>query len=157
MENTYIPETSLPLDFDEELDLIIAESAEPDETFLQALNELVSQNKVGNNQLSALTGIDKGEISRYLNGERQVNKKHLCLICIALRLMTCYQKKLFDLLKEPMPCSIGKPTTQELIVKHCMDGCFYNPKYTVAFFLKKQEDAEKKKNAELTSDTEGGK
>ena len=157
MENTYIPETSLPLDFDEELDLIIAESAEPDETFLQALNELVSQNKVGNNQLSALTGIDTGEISRYLNGERQVNKKHLCLICIALRLMTCYQKKLFDLLKEPMPCSIGKPTTQELIVKHCMDGCFYNPKYTVAYCYKLLDAAEKRKTAELTSDTEGGK
>lgn len=157
MENTYIPDTSLPLGFDEELDLIIAESAEPEKTFLQVLNDFVSQKKVGNNQLSALTGIDKSEISRYLNGERQVNKKHLCLICIALRLMTCYQKKLFDLLKEPMPCSIGKPTTQELIVKHCMDGCFYNPKYTVAYCYRLLDAAEKRKTADLTSGTEGGK
>ena len=81
MENTYIPDTSLPLGFDEELDLIIAESAEPEKTFLQVLNDFVSQKKVGNNQLSALTGIDKSEISRYLNGERQVNKKHLCIGC----------------------------------------------------------------------------
>lgn len=157
MENTYIPDTSLPLNIDEELDLVAAESTEPEETFLQVLNDFVSRKKVGNNQLSALTGIDKSEISRYLNGERQINKKHLCLICIALRLMTCYQKRLFDLLKEPMPCSIGKPTTQELIVKHCMDGCFYNPKYTVAYCYRLLNAAEKRKSAELTSGTEGGK
>ena len=91
----------------------------------------------------------------YLNGERQVGKKHLCLICIGVRLMTGQQKRLFDLLKEPMPCSIGKPDTTELIVKHCMDGCYYNEKYTATYLYKLLDAAEKRKSAESTSGMEG--
>ena len=148
MENTYMTDVSLPLDFDEERNLLdavyfIKENAKSEETFLQALNTLVKHKNVGNNQLAEMTGIDKGIISRYLSGERQISRKHLCLICIALRLMTSQQKYLFDLLKEPMPCSIGKPDMQELIIKHCMDGCYYNLKYTVDYYYKLLNRAEK--------------
>lgn len=171
MENTYMSDASFPLDFDEELDLFEAVYFMPEtdhsendstkaenvgeETFLKVLQGFVKCKHVGNNQLADMTGIDKGEISRYLNGERQVSKRHLCLICIALRLMTSQQKRLFDLLKEPMPCSIGKPDIQELIVKHCMDGCYYNLKYTVAYCYKLLEIAEQRKAAELSSSKEG--
>lgn len=151
MENTYIPNTTLPLDLNDELDLVIEDNSNSEETFLQVLNGLVKRRGIGNNQLADLTGIDKGEISRYLNGGRQVNKYHLCLICIALRLMPSRQKRLFDLLKEPMPCSIGKPDTQELIVRHCMDGCYYNEKYTVTYCRQLLDAAEKRKSAEISS------
>ena len=152
MESTYTDYDVLPLNFDDEEDFISAIHGKTDaentktdvskeddskkdknkeETFLTVLNAYVKDKKVRNNQLANMTGIDKGDISRYLNGERQVSKEHLCLICIALRLMTCQQKHLFDLLKEPMPCSIGKPDEYEIIVKHYMDGCYYSDNYTV--------------------------
>lgn len=143
MENTYNDYEALPLNFDDEADFNAAihgkndadnsETAKTDEeTFLSVLNAYVEGKKVRNNQLANMTGIDKGDISRYLSGERRVSKEHLCLICIALRLMTCQQKYLFDLLKEPMPCSIGKPDEHEIILKHYMDGCYYSDNYTVA-------------------------
>lgn len=148
MENTYTDFDVLPLNFDDEddFDSAIHGKADTDkakkddsekgkkeeETFLTVLNAYIKDKKVGNNQLANMTGIAKGDISKYLNGKRQVSKEHLCLICIALRLMTCQQKHLFDLLKEPMPCSIGKPDEYEIIVKHYMDGCYYNETYTVS-------------------------
>lgn len=137
MENTYIL-NALPLDFSGETDIEMAiygtdnSEKREKEKIVSVLNRYVENKNVGNNQLAYMTGIDKGEISRYLNGERQINRGNLCLICIALRLMTCQQKYLFDLLKEPMPCSIGKPDKWEYIVKHFMDGCYYNENYTVA-------------------------
>lgn len=161
MENTYMTDVSLPLDFDEERNLLDAfyftkNNAKSEETFLQALNAFVKHKNVGNNQLAEMTGIDKGIISRYLNGERQMKRNHLCLICIALRLMTSQQKYLFDLLKEPMPCSIGKPDMQELIIKHCMDGCYYNLKYTVDYYYKLLNRAEKIKADAFSSKQDGG-
>lgn len=133
MENTYTDFDVLPLNFDDEddFDSAIHGKADTDkakkddsekgkkeeETFLTVLNAYIKDKKVGNNQLANMTGIAKGDISKYLNGKRQVSKEHLCLICIALRLMTC---------------SIGKPNEYEIIVKHYMDGCYYNEDYTVS-------------------------
>lgn len=148
MENTYTDFDVLPLNFDDEDDFNSAihgkadtgnaekqdseKGKEEEETFLTMLNAYIKDKNVGNNQLSKMTGISKGDISKYLNGKKPVSKEHLCLICIALRLMTCQQKHLFDLLKKPMPCSIGKPDEYEIIVKHYMDGCYYNENYTVS-------------------------
>lgn len=173
MENTYTSTMGLPLNFEGEADIeaeiygIITEDHSDKDNekdtdtllenpFLDALNRYIGVRNIGNNQLAALTGIDKGVISRYLNGERKINKEHLCLICIALRLMTCQQKHLFDLAKEPMPCSIGKPDKSELLVKHCMDGCYYNTDYTVARLIEMLNNAELPKPTVLTDTNTDG-
>lgn len=138
MESTYTHAVSIPLpNPSESYDLMRAVFGSDNlegtkkETAVEALLRYMSERDVGNNQLAYMTGIDKGVISRYLNNKRVISKEHLCLICIALRLMTCQQKHLFDILKEPMPCMLGIPDIAEYIIKHHMDGCFYDENMTV--------------------------
>ncbi len=160
MESTYTPESTLPLPDPHIGNNFMRAVFGPDnpngikrETAADALLRYMRERGVGNNLLACMTGIDKGEMSRYLNNIRAISKEHLCLICIALRLMTCQQKHLFDLLKEPMPCSIGIPDHAEYIVKHHMDGCFYAEELTVTHCMEQLRLAGKESQSD--SDTEG--
>ena len=165
MESTYSPISSLPLPDPREADNFMIAIYGPDnpdgsksESITEALLRYMgNRGGIGNNQLACMAGIDRGDISRYLNNKRTISKEHLCLFCIALRLMTCQQKYLFDLLKEPIPGTIGKPDERECIIKHYMDGCFYDENMTVAHCIAQLDNAKEKGAARSVSCMEGGK
>ena len=138
MEHTYTLYKALHVSEDDvsiDMEAAVFGTSDPlkrtEDTIVSAMLRYANTRNVGNNRLADLTGIDKGDISRYLNGKREIRRDHLCLICIALRLMTCQQRYLFFLANETMPDEKGKPDQREYIIRHFMDGCFYKENFTV--------------------------
>ena len=128
MVDTY----TIPIEPDFEKTICKDVKKSDDDTVISFLLDCMKEKNIGNNQLSKMTGIEKGEISRYLNGERKISNDHLCLICIALRLSPDQQRYLFNIAKEVMPREKGKFNERESIIRFYMDACYFLFECTVA-------------------------
>ena len=138
MDYTYTIRHELP-DTDcqelEKYELEIFDTTDPAEQLKDILPAIITrymeEAKVGTNQLSRLTGIAKGTITRYCHGTAQYKEDYLCAICIALRLKPAKQRHLFQSIRLQLRDGIAEHTARSYIVREYLDGCYYDSSLTV--------------------------